>query len=101
MRIIWNEQNFNELVTEMKFSTHFRGLIVPFSCGMFDPEVIVSGVKVKVVHFTDFIISDGKMILETDETGLVFKLSEDEELSFQIIKPGITTLDYFILFLFY
>ena len=93
LRFIWGER-LNMDVDEMKFSHFFPNLDSPIHCGKFNQKVSISTAGVsaqfQIIHFTDLnIFKGGVMTVEAGTTFWSLNLSKYDDLTFEVIQPGI------------
>jgi len=89
LRFIWEERGINEEAEEFKFNNRFQDLKQPLFCGKFNQPVSILGIEVETVHFTNLVLSAGIFSFEMDSFIGSFKVSKYEDLSFEMITPGI------------
>ena len=89
LRFIWEERGINEEAEKFKFNNRFQDLKQPLFCGKFNQPVSIEGIEVEILHFSNFKFSDGIFSFEMDSFIGGFKVSKYEDLSFEMITPGI------------
>ena len=102
LRIIWKENDFDEERETFDFCEEFGESNQPLFCGKFcQPVPVDDGTVFETVHFTSFNLGSGFIILNSEILSWSFRLSKYENLSFEIITPGIIQILLLSIFILY
>lgn len=90
LRFIWKEKDFDEERETFDFREQFGESNQPLFCGKFcQPVSVDNGTVFETVHFTSFNLVPGHIILSSGVFSGCFTISQYENLSFEIMTPGI------------
>lgn len=98
LHFIWEAKNIDDHVKEVNFLQTYHIYInnCPLFCGEFDREVLISRVKLQVIHFTNFILHNSNLIVMIGDDLFSLNLRKYNDLTFKIIEPGIYFKENFI-----
>ena len=89
LRLIWEEKNINQEFEAFHLKTDIQDLTKTYFCGRFNQPVVIFGIEVETIHFTDLEVDNGTIELKTIFFSYL-KIQRYQNLSFTIITPGIS-----------